>query len=274
MDLTEDQFLAQVKRHLLRSRGVDLTGYSPSFVMRCIRKRIGRTGAADYPAYLKLLTHGEEELNLLISALSINVTEFFRDKGAFEAFTTKVLRPLIAEKVQTGGMLRVWSAGCASGQESYTIAICVAEEFKRLGSDRRPMTSVVGTDLSASALARAKEGVYTQEEVKGVPERVLNQYFVRVDNRYAVAPFIRKGVRFARENLLEKPNSRFFDAIVCRNVLIYFSRAMHDVVTMNLWEALKPEGYLMLGRTETLLGAPRAYFEVIDQENRILRKRR
>jgi len=274
MDLTEDQFLTQVKRHLLRSRGVDLTGYSPSFVMRCIRKRIGRAGVPDYPAYLKLLTHSEEELNLLIGALSINVTEFFRDKGAFEAFTAKVLRPLLAEKIRTGSMLRVWSAGCASGQEPYTIAICVAEEFKRLGSERRPMTTVVGTDLSVTALARAKDGIYTQDEVKGVPEKVLNQYFVRADDRYVISPVLRKSVRFARENLLDKPGSRFFDAIVCRNVLIYFSRAMHDVVTMNLWEALRPEGYLMLGRTETLMGAPRAYFEVIDQENRILRKKK
>lgn len=272
MELTDDQFLTHVKRHLSKARGVDMSGYSESFVMRAIRKRIGRSGAGGTLEYLRLLRSSEEETSELLGALSINVTEFFRDKGAFESFSKLVLRPLVESKVRTGALLRIWSAGCASGQETYTIAICMAEEIKRHGPDRPMLFGIVGSDLSIGALAKAKAGFYTREEVKGLPERILSQYFVKRENGYEVSPHLRRGVRFSRENLLDTPTSRFFDAIVCRNVLIYFSRPMHDTVVMNLHEALRPQGYLMLGRTETMMGNPRHLFEVIDQENRILRK--
>ena len=109
--------------------------------------------------------------------------------------------------------------------------------------------------------------------MKGLNERFVNQYFEKVGENYEVCQPLRKGVRFAVENLLEPPSGRFYDAIVCRNVMIYFSRKMHDTVTMHLFEALRSGGYLMLGRTETLMGAPRSSFEVIDLENRILKKK-
>lgn len=272
MELTEKEFVQHVTRHLERARGVDLSGYSESFVLRSIRKRYGRSGAKSYVDYIRLIRSSEEETNQMLSALSINVTEFFRDKGAFESLSKLVLRPLVEEKARTGALLRVWSAGCATGQETYTISICMAEEIKRIECDRTPLIAIVGTDISVAALAKAKSGMYTREEVKGLPERYLSQYFVRGPEGYEVSSAARRCVRFARENLLDKPSSRFFDAIVCRNVLIYFSKPMHDIVTMNLYEALRPRGYLMLGRTETLMGTARHYFEFVDQENRILRK--
>jgi chemotaxis methyl-accepting protein methylase len=272
MSLDEEQFLMQVMKHLFKSRGIDISGYSESFMMRAIRKRVGRTCAPDNPGYLKMLLRSEEETNELLGALSINVTEFFRDRGAFESFEKKAIGPLLESKVQNGALLRIWSAGCATGQETYTIAMCLAEEMKRLEPGKRPLASVLGTDISELALAKAESGIYPREEVKGIPEKLLNLYFVRKGHAFEAAPSLTKYVRFARENLLEKPGSKFFDAIVCRNVLIYFSRKMHEVVVQNLYESLRKGGYLMLGRTETLMGAPRSAFEVVDLENRILRK--
>jgi len=273
MDISEEDFVTFVMRHLFRARGVDLSGYAQSFVMRSIRKRIGRSGVTDYSGYLRLLTHSDQETNELLGVLSINVTEFFRDKGAFEGFSSCVIRPLLDQKAREGGVLRIWSAGCATGQETYTIAICVAEEIKKMQSLSSPVVGIQGTDLSAKAVARAKSGVYSRAEMKGLNERFVNQYFEKVGENYEVCQPLRKGVRFAVENLLEPPSGRFYDAIVCRNVMIYFSRKMHDTVTMHLFEALRSGGYLMLGRTETLMGAPRSSFEVIDLENRILKKK-
>jgi chemotaxis methyl-accepting protein methylase len=273
MELVEDQFTTQVMKHLFQSRGIDLSGYSQSFMMRSIKKRLGRSGKSDPASYLQYLINSEEETNELLGALSINVTEFFRDKGAFEAFSKEVIRPLLQSKVGCGGLLRIWSAGCATGQETYTIAICVSQELRRLESDPRILVSVLGTDLSSAALIKAKSGIYRIDEVGGVPDKLLSEYFERKGEAFAVNPSLRRGVRFVRENLLDKPGSRYFDAIVCRNVMIYFSRTMHDKVTMHLYEALKNGGYLMLGRTETLMGSPRAGFDVIDLENRILRKK-
>ncbi len=273
MDISEEEFVTFVMRHLFRARGIDLSGYAQSFVMRSIRKRIGRSGATDYSGYLRLLTHSEQETSELLGVLSINVTEFFRDRGAFEGLSSKVLRPLLEQKLREGGVLRIWSAGCATGQETYTIAICVAEEIKRLQCLSSPVVGIQGTDISAKAVAKAKSGLYTKAEMKGLNEKHVNHYFQKSGDNYEVCQPLRKGVRFAVENLLEPPSGKFYDAIVCRNVMIYFSRKMHDVVTMHLFESLRGGGYLMLGRTETLMGAPRSSFEVIDLENRILRKK-
>lgn len=273
MDEPEDLFTAQVKRHLLRSRGVDMAGYSPSFVLRAIRKRIGRADVDSQAAYVKLLIRSEEETSELLNALSINVTEFFRDRGAFETFSAKAIRPLLDYKTSSGGgILRIWSAGCATGQETYTIAMCLAEELSKAGMAELPIMSITGTDISRAAVAKAKKGIYTEQEVASVPDRFLKKYFIKKGGDYEVSDALGKGVRFHLENLLDKPGSRFFDAIVCRNVLIYFSRPMHETVMENLHDSLRLGGYLMIGRTEALIGQMRSKFEVVDQENRILRK--
>ena len=272
MQLPEEELFNQVKRHLLKSRGVDLSGYSPSFVGRAIRKRISRSDITDYTAYVKLLMRSETETSELLNALSINVTEFFRDRGAFESFQVKVLRPLLEGKTAGGGgIVRIWSAGCATGQETYTIAMCLAEEAKRC-RQKLPIMSVLGTDISVRAIAKAKRGIYSEEEVKGVSDKYLAEYFTKKDDEYEVSEDLRKRMRFTKENLLDTPSSKFFDAIVCRNVLIYFSHPMHETVMHHLHEALRIEGCLMLGRTEALVGKIRDKFDVIDQENRILRK--
>ena len=273
MQLPEEELFNQVKRHLLKTRGVDLSGYSSSFVGRAIRKRIARADIPDYVGYVKLLMRSDTETNELLSALSINVTEFFRDKGAFESFQAKVFRPLLESKIKGGGgILRIWSAGCATGQETYTLAICLAEEVRRYRGLTLPMMSLLGTDISAHALAKAKKGVYTEEEVRGVPDKYLAEYFEKKEDKYEVIEELKKRTRFAKENLLVPPGSKFFDAVVCRNVLIYFSRPMHDTVMHHLHDALRVDGYLMMGRTEALVGLLRGKFEVIDQENRILKK--
>jgi len=270
----EEQYFAQVQRHLLRSRGMDLSGYSPSFVMRAIRKRIGRSDSESYAAYVKLLLRSEQETNELLNALSINVTEFFRDKGAFEAFQAKAIRPLLQQKtVSPGGILRIWSAGCGTGQETYTLGICLLEELKSIESASPPIVSVVGTDISKAAIAKAKRGIYSADEVKNVPGRFLGEYFRPAGEGYEVSEALRKRTRFHLENLLDPPSSKFFDAIVCRNVLIYFSRPSHELVLRNLHDALRAGGYLMLGRTEALVGEMRSRYDIVDQENRILRKR-
>lgn len=273
MELTEDQVFDLVRRHLLRTRGIDLSGYSRPFIMRGIRKTMGRADVGNYSTYIKLLRVSEEETNRLLGALSINVTDFFRDRSAFDSFATKVIRPVLAAKCATrGGIMRIWSAGCATGQEAYTLAMCIAQEMARLKSGNRALTMVVGTDISTKALSKAREGIYTRDQVRGVPEAWLRDYFERDGGNYRVCDSLRRGVRFTRENLLDPPTSKYFDAIVCRNVVIYFSRPMHETVMANLHDALRMGGHLMLGRTETLMGDFRRKFEVVDPENRIFRK--
>ncbi len=273
MELTEEEFVTQVMKHLFRSRGIDLSGYSQSFVLRCIKRRVSRSRSVDNAGYLKALTHSDDETNELLNTLSINVTEFFRDRAAWEGFVKSVLKPMVKYKMDGGGLLRMWSAGCATGQETYTMAICVAEALESINPAEQPMVSVLGTDISQRALAKAKAGIYTPEEMRNVPERYASKYFVHNDRSYEISDAVAKRVRFVRENLLDKPTLKYFDVVVCRNVMIYFSRRMHETVAKHLYDALRQGGYLMLGKTETLLGAPRDGFNVVDLENRILQKK-
>ena len=274
MEGADNQAQDLIRRYLLKARGFDLSGYSQSFLNRSIRKRVGRRGCDSALEYVGLLRRDDDEVNELISALSVNVTDFFRDDGAFTALSSHVLRPLVSQKIEQGwSALRIWSAGCATGQETYTIAICVAEELRRLRPESDLVVRIIGTDLSKDALAYARRGRYTAEQVKGVPRRLLSEYFESTESGYEVAQSLKRDVKFNHGNLLDPPGKKFFDVVVCRNVVIYFSRPMHDKVVSNFHAALKSGGYLMLGRTETLLGTPRQLFESVDHENRIFRKR-
>lgn len=272
MEQSEAKLFESIRLHLMRSRGLDISGYSSTFLLRSARKRLGRSGAKDLQDYVRLLHSSEEETTQFVAALSINVTDFFRDEGAFEALSEKVIRPVIRSKTEGGGIVRIWSAGCATGQELYTLAMCLDQELRRAGGKDNIIGTVTGSDLSKTALAFARKGAYTKDQVKNIPLRLLHEYFVQKGEGYEAGDALRRRVRFVNENILEEPKSRFFDIAVCRNVLIYFSRPMHDQVVMNLHKSLRPNGYLMLGRTESLVGSPRLHYELIDAENRIFRK--
>jgi chemotaxis methyl-accepting protein methylase len=273
MESEEEQVYNMVRRHLLKTRGFDISGYSKSFLGRAVRKRVGRSQCKSALEYVALLRRDDDEVNELIGALSVNVTEFFRDTGAFEALTEHVIGPLVANKIDLGwSALRIWSAGCATGQETYTIAMCVAEELRKRRQGRDLVVRIHGTDLSKSALKTASAAVYADAQVNGIPKHLVSMYFSKTDSGYEVSNDLRRLVRFSHGNLLDRPSQKFFDLIVCRNVVIYFSRPMHDKLVDNFYSALRPGGYLMLGRTETLMGAPRSRFEVIDHENRIFRR--
>lgn len=272
MEPSEEKLVESIRQHMRNSRGLDIDGYSRMFILRCVRRRIGRVESKDLAEYVRNLRSSDEETSQLVSALSINVTDFFRDPVAFQALSEKVIRPVVLSKKGTGGIVRVWSAGCATGQEAYTVAICLEEELGRVGGDENILGTVTAGDLSLSALTFARKGVYRKEQVANIPPLFLNAYFVKRNGSYEVGDVIKRRVRFVKENLLDEPKSRFFDVAVCRNVLIYFSRPMHDQVAMNFHKALRPGGYLMLGKTESLVGQPRPYFELVDAENRIFRK--
>jgi chemotaxis protein methyltransferase CheR len=269
----DDEAYDLIRRHLLRSRGFDISGYSRSFFNRSIRKRVGRTDSRGPLEYVGLLRKSDEEVNELISCLSVNVTDFFRDPDAFDALSALVLRPLVARKTELGwSALRIWSAGCATGQETYSLAMCVLEEMRKGDARKDLVIRIMGTDLSKAALDFANAGVYNQDGVKGIPRRLLAEYFESCEAGYKASQTLKSIIRFGSGNLLDRPKSKFFDLIVCRNVVIYFSRPMHDKVIDNFNEALRPGGFLMLGRTETLMGSRRQLFEGVDHENRIFRK--
>ncbi|MGL4635881.1 MAG: CheR family methyltransferase [Beijerinckiaceae bacterium] len=188
----------------------------------------------------------------VIDAMTTNETLFFRDKLPFDQFQNIILPKLIAARRQTG-RIRIWCAACSTGQEPYSLSMMLDEMRSELAGIQ---VEILATDISEKVIAAAKEGVYSQFEVqRGLPIRMLMKYFNQVETRWKINPLMGDRIQFRQLNLLQPfKNLGTFDVIFCRNVLIYFGEATKRDVLDRLSESLSPDGYLLLGGAETVLG--------------------
>lgn len=268
----ENKELADLLQSIRNERGLDLSGYKESFLMRRLSSRLRCLGIKDLRHYGEFLRNHPAEYTKLIDVLAINVTEFFRDTSMFRQFSERILPELIeSRRGTTAKMLRFLSAGGATGEEAYSIAILCREAF---GENAEGMTaSVMLVDIDSDAIKKAKAGIYQTDRLRNVPPYLLAKYFVPEGNGYRISPAIRNMVTMSRLDLLTGRIPTLFDVIFCRNVLIYFSRDAHADLFSKLHKSLVMDGYLILGRTETLLGASKNLFETVDARERIYRKR-
>jgi len=257
-------------RKIQRERKVDLTRYKPSFIQRRIAARLRARGVTSYRAYMYLLD--EEEYLQLFDTLTINYTSFFRDTSTFQALRDQILRPLIREREQRGvRRLVMWSAGCASGEETYSLAILVSQV---LGSRLSHWNiRILGTDIDENKLAQAREGIYGPLSFRGTKWPHLERYFLREGEKRRVRPDLKRLVRFQHHDLLHEEPPRRFDIILCRNVLIYFQRPQQNYILQNFHKALYPGGYLILGKTEIIPIHFASLFETINRREHIYRKK-
>ncbi|MBU1670480.1 MAG: protein-glutamate O-methyltransferase CheR [Actinobacteria bacterium] len=250
---SEDQAFALLKRRIYQDRGLDCEQYKENYLKRRFAVRLRATGAGDYMEYLGILRRDPDEYTRLLNELTINVTQFFRDKDVFNRLRSDVLPDLVRAKEKIGSRsLRVWSAGCASGEETYSLTILLAEE---LGAtiDRWNLR-IVGSDLDDASLRVAKRGVYSEVELlEGIPlERHFEMAASPEGTRYLVRDELKRRVRFEKINLLEEGERRRYDIVLCRNVLIYFGRQVQVKIIAGLAESILKDGYLVLGKSETL----------------------
>ncbi len=258
-----------VVSYVSRQSGVKLEQYREGYLRRRIEFRMKMLGVKDYGEYLRLLRNDSAEVRNLLNTITINVTEFMRDRTPFEYFMRRIL-PEVAERKRKArsNMIRIWSAGCSYGEEPYSIAICVREA---LGDDWN--VAIYATDIDDEALRGAREGVYGEQQVKSLPRHIVERYFEKVNGKYAVSNTIKRLVRFKKHDLTaEPPISRFLDVIFCRNVMIYFSEEQKEKVVNDFYEALVRGGYLIIGKSETLPGAFKDRFECVDLRDKIYRK--
>ena len=254
--------------YLHASRGFDFHGYKANTLGRRIRKRISAIGVPDLVAYRAYLEAHPDEFAALFDTILINVTSFFRDPPAWEALRTIALPAIVASKAPEDP-IRVWSAGCASGEEPYTIAILLAEQLG-LASFRQRV-KIYGTDVDEDALRTARLAVYPPHQVAGVPPDLLDRYFGCVDGRYAVLPDLRGQAIFGAHDLIgDAPISRL-DLLLCRNTLMYFNAETQAGVLARFHFALNDGGFLLLGRAESLMTHAHA-FTVVDPKHRLARK--
>ncbi len=261
----EDWDFAVLKKQILRDAGFDCNPYSDKFLKRRFDIRMRANNVGSYREYAALLKRNPLEHTELIEALTISVTEFFRDPDVFEDFKKVVIPKLIADKERKKQkVIRVWSAGCASGEEAYSIAM-LTNEF--LGPKLDDFTlSIHGTDIDDGALANAKRGEYTPEELEKIPEAYMKKYFSFDGKKYKIDEGLKRFARFEKHDLISGKPYRYFDVIFCRNVLIYFSREAHEKVHMLLYDALNDDGFLIVGKTELLHGKAREMFVPVGEK--------
>ena len=254
--------------HLRRTRNFDLAGYKRAGLLRRLTKRMRMVGIDDVPSYITHLETNPEEFVKLLDTLLINVTAFFRDDLPWEYLSSDVL-PRLSERRATAEPIRVWCAGCATGQEAYTLAMVLAE---RLGVDAfRERVKIYATDLDDDALQKARHGAYSEAEVADVPEELRERYFERQEQRFLFRRDLRRQVIFGRNDLLQDAPISRIDLLACRNTLMYFDSETQAKILARFHFALNEDGVLLLGRAETLL-THNALFAPLDLRRRVFVK--
>ncbi len=237
--------------HLNRARGFDFTGYKRASLMRRVSKRMRGVGVEGFAPYVDFLEVHPEEFAALFDTILINVTSFFRDPSAWEAITGEIIPRLIASK-RPDEPIRAWSAGCASGEEAYSLAIALAEA---LGPDAfRDRVKIYATDLDDEALTKARAAQYDAKQVQGLAPAYLERYFEPAnDRRHVVHKDFRRSVIFGRHDLIQDAPISRIDLLACRNTLMYFNTETQARILDRFHYALSDRGFLFLGKAETLM---------------------
>ncbi|MDD5668887.1 MAG: protein-glutamate O-methyltransferase CheR [Candidatus Omnitrophica bacterium] len=268
-ELSEND-VERVVRFIKKKRGIDLSPYRGNFILRRLRLCMSNAGCSSVSAYAGELQNNQEEFDRFLDSLSINVTEFFRDKGVFTLFAEHFLPEVAARKKTIGSRsLKIWSAGCATGEEPYSLAIILNQTLSHLSEF---FFRIVATDVDEGALAIARKGEYPASLFQKVDKKILDKYFVSVYNdTYKINEQIRKTVFFKKLNFFSDPPVRNVDVIFCRNVMIYMTTEQKNLLVEKFHDTLNPGGYLVVGKVEALF--QESLFMSVSSEQKIYRKR-
>jgi two-component system, chemotaxis family, CheB/CheR fusion protein len=264
----EDEQLESLLELLKETRGFDFTGYKRSSLMRRIGRRMQQLGLSTYSEYIDHLQVHPDEYTALFNTVLINVTDFFRDEEAWRQLRAEILPQVLASK-KPAEQIRVWCAGCATGEEAYSIAMVLAEELGR--DDVRARVKIYATDVDEEALAIARQATYEERNLRGVPTDLLEKYFDHDGQRYSISKDLRRVVIFGRNDLVQDAPISRVDLLACRNTLMYLNAETQARVLTRFNFALNRSGVLFLGKAEMLL-SHRQLFAPVDLKRRFFRK--
>jgi chemotaxis protein methyltransferase CheR len=266
----DDTGFEALARRISQGAGFTLEAYKDKCVRRRIAVRMRACGVHTYADYQALLDRTPLEYERLRDALTINVTRFYRNAETWNLLRRDTLPHLC----QAGGEIRIWSAGCASGEEAYTVAILAAEQFERAGRSTDLGRLVVdATDVDRQSLERAKAARYRPETLVEMPEDLVRRYFEAAPPEIGVVSRVRERVAVRTLDLSAgRPLRRDYHMILCRNVLIYFDRPMQERLFQLFTDCLAPGGYLVLGKVESLVGPARDRLQLVDPRERVYRR--
>jgi two-component system CheB/CheR fusion protein len=265
-ELSPSAGIEQVLRYLREARLFDFTGYKRGTLSRRIDRRIQQVAVETYTDYIDYLEVHPEEFEQLFNTILINVSSFFRDPEAWDVIR-EVVVPDIASR-RPSGPIRIWSAGCATGQEAYTVVMVLAEA---LGAEAvKERVKVYATDLDRDALDRARQADYSAKDIETVPPELLEKYFRSAGGSYSFSNDLRRSVIFGRHDLLQDAPISRTDLLICRNTLMYFNADVQSQLIHRLHFSVADHGFLFLGKVEML--SQGELFQTVDAKHRIFRK--
>jgi two-component system CheB/CheR fusion protein len=267
--ITPDETLNKIFILLRNVSRVDFSYYKPGTIKRRITRRMFLRKIDSLPAYLQFLRKHRDEVEALFDDLLINVTGFFRDAESFESLKKTAFPIMMAQKA-SNIPLRIWVPGCSSGEEPYSLAIVLLEYLGEKSSNVQ--IQIFGTDVSESVIAKARAGIYPESIAMDITPDRLRRFFQKVDSGYQISKSIRDMCVFAKQDLAKDPPFSKLDMISCRNVMIYMSQILQKKILPLFHYALKPNGILMLGSSETV-GTFADFFAPLDKKNKIYSKK-
>ena len=258
--ITDKEF-KKLRDFVYEHTGIVLNDFKKDLVLSRLSKRLRKLNLGSFAEYYSLLAQrdpeGQERVNL-INSITTNKTSFFREPNHFE-FMRSTLLPELERAARSTGVrrLRIWSSACSTGEEPYTLAMVLAEHF---GTSPSWQIEILASDIDTAALNQAVKGVFEEDRVKEIPPLLLRRYFLRAETPggvlYKVKPELRNWIRFKKVNLSKAPLPVRgpFDAVFCRNVIIYFDRPTQRRLFAEFHRLIKPDGYVFIGHSESLLG--------------------
>lgn len=269
--MDENQEYSFLLQKILRNRNIDFSQYRPQVLQRRLEHRFHVTKCESYVDYIMLLNRDPLEYDRLIETLTIKVSEFFRDSMVFELLGDVIIPEIIAQKDNEGSKkVRGWSCGSAHGQEAYSMAMLFREELGHRVPDFD--LNITATDIDKTALAEAPWISYDKKALKKMKAHIIFKYFTSFEDRYIVNDSVRELINFKYHDVTSGNPVSNMDLVLCRNLLIYFEKELQEKALMNIYSALNPGGFLILGMTETLPPSMREYFEALDLNARVYMK--
>ncbi len=266
---TEEDEIRKILTLVRTAKGLDFSLYKQSTVLRRVRRRMLLKDVGTPSQYLKTLESNPKEVQALFDDILINVTEFFRDPESFRVLKN-LAWPVIVQDRPGNAPIRIWVPGCSTGEEVYSIAMCLTEYLEEARLDIA--IQIFATDISESVIDKSRAGLYPENIAADIAPDRLRRFFVKVDRGYEIAKRIRDICVFARHNLFKDPPFSRLDLISCRNVLIYLDGALQKQIIPTLHYSLKPNGFLMLGNSETV-GTYSDLFGLVDSKHKVYRKK-
>ena len=247
--LTDADF-EQYRKLIYNESGIHFTATNRSILESRLKERLREQGIDTVKTYFTKISGNQGELKAFLDSITTNLTRFFRNQAHFDALQNFVVPELLKIKKAAGSnVIKIWSAGCSTGEEPYTIAMLMSEILPPAWK-----FEIVASDISLKCLMTAKEGFYADNRITGIPDAYLKKYFDKVEGGYKAHNDIMSKIRFDYHNLKNDSGQKNLDIVFCRNVIIYFDEAAQNAVINRFWEAMASKSFLFIGHSESLFG--------------------